>query len=80
MDITNTNKIPKNTFVLKIAKALNAFAVLFERICVNVKIMATKITNVSNEKIPIAEVITKNQNENPIDTVNALKRGEDISI
>ena len=39
-----------------------------------------KITNNSNEKEPIAEVIKKNQNVNPAVTARAFTRGDETSI
>jgi len=45
--------------------------------------MTTPIINtviISNEKIFRVEVMRKNQNDNPITTMSALKRGEDISM
>lgn len=34
----------------------------------------------TREKVPVVVVITKNQNENPMDVVNALNLGDDNSI
>ena len=45
-----------------------------------VKTLAIKMSNISNEKIPNAEIIMKNQNERPAVTATDLKRGEDNSI
>ena len=45
-----------------------------------VKTVAIKTSNISNENIPIAEIIMKNQNERPAVTATDLKRGDDNSI
>ena len=45
-----------------------------------VKTLAMKTSNISNENIPIAEIIMKNQNERPAVTATDLKRGDDNSI
>ena len=45
-----------------------------------VKTLAIKTSNISNENIPIAEIIMKNQNERPAVTATDLKRGDDNSI
>ena len=45
-----------------------------------VKTLAIKTSNISNEKIPDAEIIMKNQNERPAVTATDLKRGDDNSI
>jgi len=44
------------------------------------KTIIKKGIKISYEKIPNADIITKNQNENPIETERALKRGEDRFI
>jgi|TARA_B110000014_G_scaffold254575_1_gene235323 hypothetical protein len=79
-DITKTKRIPKNIFVLNIAKISNALESLIEKICVKMIVIAMKIANSSKEKIFVVKVIKKNQNENPAVTASALKRGEDTSI
>ena len=38
------------------------------------------MSNISNEKIPNAVIIIKNQNEKPAETATDLKRGDDNSI
>ena len=43
-------------------------------------VIAINITNNSIEKLPVAEVIIKNQNESPAVIVSDLNRGEDNSI
>lgn len=66
--------------MLTIAKVSNPLDSLIEKICVNVIDIITKIANNSTEKIPIAEVIMKNQKEEPAVTATALNREEDSSI
>ena len=51
MDITKTKRIPRNNFVLKIAKISKALDSLTEKICVSVTSVITKISKNSNEKI-----------------------------
>ena len=58
----------------------NAFESFNAKICVIVIINTRKITNASIENKPEAEVIIKNQNENPAVTASALNLGEDNSI
>ena len=58
----------------------NAFESFNAKICVIVIINTRKITNASIENKPEAEVIIKNQNENPAVTASALNLGEDSSI
>ena len=58
----------------------NAFESFNEKICVMVIVNTTKITNASIENKPVAELIIKNQKENPAVTANALNLGEDSSI
>lgn len=79
-DIIITNIIPKNAFVLAIANLSNAFDTFIDKICINGKITAIKIPNISIENRFSAVIIIKNQKDSPIDTVRALKRGEDNSI
>ena len=80
MDITKTKRIPKNNFVLKIAKISKALDSLTEKICVNVIVIPKKMANNSSEKRFVDTVIKKNQNEKPAVTASALNRGEDTSI
>ena len=72
--------MPRNTFVLISAKKSNAFEIFVEKICVIIIIDITNNINNITEKTPIAEVMMKNQSENPNVTANALNRGEDNSI
>ena len=58
----------------------NTFESFNAKICVTVIINTRKITNASIENKPKAEVITKNQKENPAVTASALNLGEDSSI
>ena len=50
MDITKTKRIPRNNFVLKIAKISKALDSLTEKICVNVIVIPKKMANNSSEK------------------------------
>jgi len=45
-----------------------------------VKIIPINNKNISKEKKPVAEVMIKNQKENPPVTANDLNRGEDVCI
>ena len=80
MDTTKINKIPKKIFVLIIANMSNPFESLTANICVIIKTVATNTASASKENNPIADVITKNQKENPAVTANALNLGDDSSI
>ena len=80
MDTTKINKIPKKIFVLIIANISNPFETLTENICVIIKTVATNTASASKENNPIADVITKNQKENPAVTARLLNRGEESSI
>ena len=79
-EITNTNKIPKKSFVLIFAKISNAFESFDANNCVIEIILAKNIPNISKVNRPVEEVIITNQNVNPAETANALNRGEDNSI
>ena len=79
-EMRDTNSIPKNNFVLNIAKTSSAFDTFIERTCITEKTATTKIANISSEKTSVTEVIIKNQNENPEATARALNLGEDKSI
>ena len=72
--------MPRNIFVLIIAKTSNAFETFADKICIKEKTTITKIVNISKEKIPAALVIIKNQKVKPDETVNALNLGEDSFI
>tara|TARA_Y100000817_G_C16514526_1_gene392741 strand:- start:70 stop:345 length:276 start_codon:yes stop_codon:yes gene_type:complete len=78
--MTKMKRIPKNNFVLNIAKISRAFDNLIEKIWVNVIVIPKKIANNSSEKRLVDAVIKKNQNEKPAVTASALNRGEDTSI
>ena len=58
----------------------NAFESFNAKICVMVIINTRKITSASIENKPEAEVIIKNQKENPAVTAMALNLGDDSSI
>ena len=66
--------------MLIIAKMSNAFESFNAKICVTVIINTRKIRSASIENKPVAEVIIKNQKENPAVTASALNLGEDSSI
>ena len=74
------NNAPRNILVLILAKISKPFEILEESIWVIVNILAIKMSNISNEKIPNAVIIIKNQNEKPAETATDLKRGDDNSI
>ena len=74
------NKIPKNIFVLIIAKISNPFDIFFANICVTVRIIVTKMIKISIENIPVDDVMIKNQNDNPAVTARDLNRGELVFI
>ena len=80
MEITVPNKIPKNIFVLIIAKISNPFEIFFVNICVTLKTTTTNIIRISIENIPVEDVIIKNQNDNPAVTASDLNRGELVCI
>ena len=80
MEITVPNRIPKNIFVLIIAKISNPFEIFFAKICVIVKTDATNTIKISIENIPVDDVIIKNQNDNPAVTAKDLNRGELVCI
>ena len=62
------------------AKMSNAFESFNAKICVMVIIITRKIISASIENKPEAEVIIKNQKENPAVTASALNLGDDNSI
>ena len=80
MEITVLNKIPKNIFVLIIAKMSNPFEIFFANICVTLITIATNIIKISIENIPVDDVIIKNQKDNPAVTVRDLNREELVCI
>ena len=80
MEIIVPNKIPKNIFVLIIAKISNPFEIFFVNICVTLKTIATNIIRISIENIPVDDVIIKNQKDNPAVTARDLNLGELVCI
>ena len=80
MEITVQNKIPKNIFVLIIAKISNPFEIFFANICVTLRTATTNIIKISIENTPVDDVIMKNQNDNPAVTASDLNRGELVCI
>ena len=74
------NKIPRNTFVLNIAKISNPLEIFFANIWVIVITTPIKISKNSIENTLKLELIIKNQNENPAVTASDLNRGEDVCI
>ena len=74
------NNAPRNILVLILAKISKPFEIFEESIWVIVNTLAIKMSNISNEKIPTAVIIMKNQNERPAVTATDLKRGDDNSI
>ena len=58
----------------------NAFESFKAKICVMVIINTRKIISASIENKPEADVIIKNQKENPAVTASALNLGDDNSI
>jgi len=80
MEITVPNKIPKNIFVLIIAKMSNPFEIFFVNICVTLRTIATNIIKISIENIPVEDVMIKNQKDNPAVTARDLNLGDDAFI
>ena len=80
MEITITNKIPKNIFVLIIAKISNPFEIFFVNICVALRTTPTNIIKISIENIPVDDVMIKNQNDSPAVTAKDLNLGELVCI
>jgi len=74
------NKIPKNIFVLIIAKISNPFEIFFAKICVTLKIIPTNNNNNSTENVLMEDVIIKNQKVKPALTAIALNLGELVCI
>lgn len=74
------NNIPKKNFVLKIANASKTLLSFNAKIWVTTKVPAINIARNAIEKLFVAVVIIKNQNENPAVTANALNLGDDSSI
>ena len=80
MEITVPNKIPKNIFVLIIAKISSPFEIFFVNIWVMVKIIPINNKNISKEKKPVVDVMIKNQNVKPALTAIDLNLGELVCI
>ncbi len=80
IETTKTNKIPKKTFVLYIAKISNALETLTAKNCINEKTVTTNTRKTSIENKFNVELIIKNQNDNPIETAMALNLGEENCI
>ena len=80
MEITVPNKIPKNIFVLIIAKMSSPFEIFFANTCVTLRTIATNIIKISIENIPVDDVMMKNQNDNPAVTASDLNLGELVCI
>jgi len=78
--MTKINKIPRNTLVLIVANTSSAFESFRAKICVIATTADTNRANNSREKIPAADVIIKNQSDNPNVTANALNLGDENSI
>ena len=58
----------------------NPFESLTANICVIIKTVATNTASASKENNAMADVIIKNQKENPAVTARLLNRGEESSI
>jgi hypothetical protein len=80
MEIIVPNKIPKNIFVLIIAKMSSPFEIFFANICVTLRTIATNIIKISIENIPVDDVMIKNQKDNPAVTAKDLNLGELVCI
>ena len=72
IEITVQNKIPRNIFVLIIAKKSNPFEIFFANICVTLRTIATNIIKISIENISVEDVMMKNQKDNPAVTARDL--------
>ena len=77
MEIIVPNKIPKNIFVLIIAKMSNPFEIFFVNICVTLRTIVTNMIKISMENIDMDVVMIKNQNDNPAVTASDLNLGDD---
>ena len=80
MEIIVPNKIPKNIFVLIIAKMSNPFDIFFANIWVTLRTIATNIIKISIENIPVDDVMIKNQKDNPAVIAMDLNLGELVCI
>ena len=66
--------------MLIVANTSNPLESLTANICVIIKIVTTNRASASKENNPIADVIIKNQKENPSDTDKPLNLGEESYI
>ena len=80
MEIIVPNKIPKNIFVLIIAKMSSPFEIFFVNIWVTLRTIVTNMIKISIENIPVDEVIIKNQKDSPAVTAKDLNLGELVCI
>jgi hypothetical protein len=74
------NKIPTKIFVLIVAKISKPLDNFTANICVMAANIVMKIRNASIENTPNADVIIKNQKENPAVTANALNLDDEVFI
>ena len=72
--------MPKKILVFMIANTSKAFDNFFEKICVIIKTEIKNAKNICIVNALNAEVIIKNQNENPKVTARDLNLGEENSI
>ena len=70
----------RKIFVLIIANTSSPFEIFAASICVVTRTDAMKTSSASVEKYPIADIIMKNQNDNPAVTASDLNLGEDVCI
>ena len=75
-----TYRIPRKILVFTVAKISNAFDIFFAKIWVKVNMPTTNAAKKGVENIPKADVIIKNQSENPAETATALNLGDEMSI
>ncbi len=66
--------------MLIIANMSSPFEIFAASICVVTRTDAMKTSSTSVEKYPIADIIIKNQNDNPAVTASDLNLGEDVSM
>ena len=70
----------RKILVLISANMSSPFAIFTANICVAIRTDIIKMNNISIEKNPIEEVITKNQKDIPAVTASDLNLGEDAFI
>jgi len=80
IEMTKTNKIPRNILVLIIAKTSNPFEIFLAKIRVKVSVIPANTIRFSKENTPVPVVITKNQKDSPAVTANDLNLGDDVCI